>query len=146
MKTNTQILITIKKILMATLCCCLSIAPLCATTYSSQRKIRARITYYCPGEDRFGSRVASKDVKRATPGITVSAHPNFKFGTRIYIPALKNKIDDGKFTVQDRGSAVTNKAAAGGKAYVFDIFVASHQDVKKMTQTAPAWCDVYILD
>lgn len=113
---------------------------------STDHKIRARITYYCPGEDRYGSRVASKDVKRAQTGITVAAHPDFKFGTRVYIPALKNKIGDGKFIVQDRGVAVTSKKAARGKAYVFDVFVASSRAVKKMSKDAPAYTDVYILN
>ena len=113
---------------------------------STDHKVRARITYYCPGEDRYGSRVASKDVKRAQTGITVAAHPDFKFGTRVYIPALKNKIGDGKFIVQDRGVAVTRKKAARGKAYVFDVFVASHRAVKKMSKDAPAYTDVYILN
>jgi hypothetical protein len=113
---------------------------------AAARKVRARITYYCPGEDRWGSRVASQDVKRAKPGITVAAHPDFKFGTQVYIPALKNKIDDGKFTVQDRGRAVTSKKAARGRAYVFDVFVASNRAIKMMTRNVPQWADVYILN
>jgi len=109
-------------------------------------KVRARITYYCPGEDRYGSRVASRDVKKAKTGTTVAAHPDFKFGTRVYIPALQNKIGDGKFIVQDRGRAVTSKAAARGKAYVFDVYVASNRAVRKMTSNTPEWTDVYILN
>ena len=115
-------------------------------TIAAVHKVRARITYYCPGQDHWGSRVASPDVKVARQGITVAAHPDFKFGTRVYIPALKNKIDDGKFTVQDRGSAVTSKKAARGEAYVFDVFVASNRAISHMSKTTPAWTDVYILN
>jgi hypothetical protein len=115
-------------------------------TIAAVHKVRARITYYCPGQDYWGSRVAMPDVKAARQGITVAAHPDFKFGTRVYIPALKNMIGDGKFTVQDRGSAVTSKKAARGKAYVFDVFVASNRTILRMLKTAPAWTDVYIIN
>lgn len=140
--------IVISLALVLSLSCC-SVAFNSGTTrpdITVGHKVRARITYYCPGEDRYGSRVASQDVKRAKPGITVAAHPDFKFGTQIYIPALKNKIDDGKFTVQDRGHAVTRKKAANGRAYVFDVYVASNQVIKKMTSNTPEWTDVYILN
>jgi 3D (Asp-Asp-Asp) domain-containing protein len=115
-------------------------------TIAAIHTVRARITYYCPGQDHWGSRVAMPDVKAARQGTTVAAHPDFKFGTRVYIPALKNVIDDGKFIVQDRGSAVTSKKAARGKAYVFDVFVASNRAISHMSKTTPAWTDVYILN
>ena len=140
--------IAISLALVLSLSCC-SVASNSGTTspdITAGRKVRARITYYCPGEDRYGSRVASQGVKKAKTGTTVAAHPDFKFGTRVYIPALKNKIDDGKFIVQDRGRAVTSKKAAHGHAYVFDVFVASNRAIKKMTQHTPEWTDVYILN
>jgi 3D (Asp-Asp-Asp) domain-containing protein len=92
--------------------------------------IKARITYYrpCP---IWGRQVADPNTKRAVKGESVAAHPDFPFGTKIYIPKLDGVIDDGHFVVHDRGPAVTRKTASKGKAYVFDIFVHNQQDIRK---------------
>lgn len=104
----------------------------------------ARITYYYP-QQPYGSKVACPNAKVAREGITVAAHPDFKFGTKIYIPELKNTLDDGYFTVQDRGPAITRKSASGGKNYVFDVFVSSHSKLRKLTSTKPMYMRVYIV-
>ena len=109
------------------------------------KKIKARITYYYP-EAPFWRKVSDKSVKTATEGVTVAAHPDFKFGKKIYIPDLKNKVGDGKFVVQDRGTAVTKKKASAGKGYVFDIYVKNPKKMNYLAKNVPMWSDVYLID
>ena len=107
-------------------------------------KIRARITYYSVGQDKYGSRNADPSSKRSKIGVTVAAHPKFKFGTKLSIPALKGIVGDGNFVVQDRGGAVTRKVASKGKHYVFDVFVTPSQRRKYMYKL-PMYMDVEVL-
>lgn len=87
-------------------------------------KLKVRLTFYTNHEDKYGSKIAMSSKMRAKQGITVAAHPQFQFGTKIMIPGLKGILnDDGMFIVQDRGSAVTKKKASGGLYYVFDVFL-----------------------
>ena len=78
--------------------------------------------------------LADPKTKKAKQGITIAAHPDFKFGQEVFIPFLRNKIGDGHFTVQDRGSWVTKKKASSGKTYVFDVFVNSKSFFRKATK------------
>jgi len=103
----------------------------------------ARITYYST-DGKWGNRVACQRSKRAKEGVSVAAHPNFKFGTKLYIPQLKGKIGNGNFIVQDRGGAVTSKKASRGKAYVFDIYVTSHSKIRKHAYSQPEYMKVYV--
>lgn len=107
------------------------------------QKIRARITYYYP-QAPFWKKVACTKSRFAKEGITVAAHPDFKFGTRVYIPGLKGKVGDGNFIVQDRGSAVTKKRASRGKGYVFDIYVDNRNEMCKLHMKTPEWLDVFV--
>lgn len=109
-------------------------------------KHKARITYYSVGQDKWGDKVACPKTPRAKEGITIAAHPDFKFGTKIRIPRLKGIIGDGDFVVQDRGSAVTKKRASKGNAYVFDVFVKSKSLLWKHAYNRPMYMDVYILE
>jgi hypothetical protein len=110
---------------------------------SQSKKILARITYYYP-QSPYWNKVCCKNVKKAIEGITVAAHPDFKFGQTIVIPALKGKVGNGEFAVQDRGPAVTKKRASRGKGYVFDVFVNSNSKSRKLIQSVPMWMEVYI--
>ena len=129
-------------------CLMLSCAPIAlakdnkATSKYSQ-VYTARITYYST-DGKWGNRVACQSTKRAKEGVSVAAHPNFKFGTKLYIPQLKGKIGNGNFIVQDRGSAVTKKKASRGKAYVFDIYVTSHSKIHKYAHSQPEYMKVYV--
>lgn len=107
-------------------------------------KIRARITYYSIGQDKWGSLNACPKTKRSKIGVTVAAHPKFKFGTKLTIPKLKGIVGDGNFIVQDRGGAVTRKTASKGKHYVFDVYVTPAQRRKYATQL-PEYMDVYVI-
>ncbi len=111
---------------------------------SNMRVVKARITYYC-GRDKWGSRVACPKTKRASRGLTIAAHPDFKFGQKVYIPNLKNVVGNGYFTVQDRGSAVTNKKASRGKYYVFDVYVSSYNELKRNARKLPMYMNVHII-
>jgi len=104
---------------------------------------KARVTYYNP-DSYYGSKVACQKTKRATKGVTVAAHPDFKFGTKIIIPSLSGIVGDGNFVVQDRGTAVTKKVASKGKGYVFDVYI-SNKNISKITKKVPMWMDVYVV-
>lgn len=104
----------------------------------------ARVTFYST-DGRWGSRVADTKTAYAKEGITVAAHPDFKFGTKVYIPALKGKFGDGIFTVQDRGVAVTRKRASRGRTYVFDIYVRSRSKVRVSAQDNTEYMQVYVI-
>lgn len=83
--------------------------------------MKARITWYSNHEDKYGWHTASG--AHATEGRTVAAHPNFKFGTKLFIPALKPIIGSSVFIVEDRGSDVTRRKAATHGEYVFDVYI-----------------------
>ena len=113
------------------------------TTKSSYYTVKARITYYYNGQDKWGSQVADPKTRRAKQGVTVAAHPNFKFGQKIEIQQLTKHFGDGIFLVQDRGSAVTKKTAARGKGYVFDVYCKDRTTYKRMVKN-PEWMTVKI--
>lgn len=108
------------------------------------KEYTARITYYST-DSKWGDRVACQRSKRAKEGVTVAAHPDFKFGTKVYIPGLKGKIGDGTYIVQDRGGAVTSKKASRGKAYVFDIYVSSHSKIRRFAHSQSEYMKVYVI-
>jgi len=106
-------------------------------TEESCKKYYCRITYYHPYQDRWGSRVACPKTRRAKQGITVAAHPNFEFGTQVFIPDLAGKVGDGHFVVQDRGAWVTKKKASRGKNYVFDVYISTKSSYYRMVKNRP---------
>ena len=97
---------------------------------ANEEDMKARITYYYPAPP-WGNQVACPKTSKAKKGITVAAHSDFKFGTKIYIKKLDGVIGDGRFIVQDRGPAVEKKKASKGGAYVFDIFVNNRSEIRK---------------
>jgi hypothetical protein len=123
---------------------------LCVSPLSFAEKktktIKARITYYSPEGCKWKDRVACPKTPRAIKGITVAAHPDFKFGTKVKIPALKKSLGSDTFIVQDRGPAVTRKKAARGKTYVFDVYVKSNATIRKLANTLPMYMDVTIIE
>lgn len=112
---------------------------------AGEKKIWARITFYNPKESG-GWEVSAPNIKRNKQGWGVSAHPDFKFFTKVEIPALKGVLNkDGVYTVLDRGSAVTSKKAAKGKAYVFDVFTAkTGREFDRFVKSMPTWAWVII--
>lgn len=122
--------------------------PLCVSALGNvipkdSTKYRARITYYSDNT----AKVADPNTKLARTGITVAAHPKFKFGSRLFIPALTKIYDgDGIFKVQDRGPAVTSRKASRGKTEVIDVYVSSVKDLRKFAYSFPQYMDVYVLE
>lgn len=112
---------------------------------SAKEKIWARITFYNPQESG-GWKVAAPNFGRNKQGVGIAAHPHFKFFTKVEIPALKGVLNkDGVYTVLDRGSAVTSKKAAKGKAYVFDVFTAkTGREFDRFVKSMPTWAWVII--
>lgn len=113
-----------------------------------QKKIVARITFYHNHQDSYGSKTASG--KKARQGITVAAHPDFKFGTKLTIPKMKSVLGDAEFVVQDRGTAVTRKTASKKKCYVFDIYITARSAregdrlIKKYSTLLGEYASVYV--
>ena len=115
------------------------LTPLCASDY-----ITCRITYYHASQDKWGAQNACPKTKRSVEGITIAAHPDFKFGDTIEIPKLDGVVGDGVFKVQDRGKWVTSKKASRGKTYVFDVFVSSRKKYLQLKKTMPPYMKVKI--
>ena len=104
----------------------------------------ARITYYTD-DGKWGNQVAWNSVDHAKKGVTVAAHPQFPFGTKVSIPELNGKLDrDAEFVVQDRGSAVTSKKASRGKTFVFDVYVKNKKEVQAYARNTAAYMKVIV--
>lgn len=148
MPMKQKLLAIVSSIMMMILCSCQGIksVPTKPSQPTTKQVIEARITFYSAHEDKWGSRVACQETKRATQGVTVAAHPDFDFGTKLIIPELKNVVgDDDVFIVQDRGSAVTKKKASKGGAYVFDVFVQSNKQKNYLAKKLPEYMSVRVL-
>ena len=114
----------------------------------TKKKILSRITFYDPYQDKWGDQVADPKTRKAKKGITIAAHTDFPYGTKVKIPQLQGVIGDGIFTVQDRGGAVTKKKADykyGKKKYVWDIFVNSAKERRTYMKTLPDYMEVIVL-
>lgn len=112
--------------------------------FFKKNHITARITYYNGIGDGFGNKVACSAKIRAKEGTTVAAHSNFKFFSQIEIPRLKGIVGDGKFIVQDRGSAVQKKKASKGKFYVFDVYLnKKSREFNRFVSRLPEYMTVY---
>ena len=111
---------------------------------TNSKVYNARVTFYS-NDGKWGSKVADTKTTRAKEGVTVAAHHDFKFGTKVYIPELKHKFDDGVFIVQDRGAAVTKKRASRGRAYVFDIYVRTHSKVRFCARSNSEYMQIYMI-
>lgn len=95
------------------------------------KKIMARVTFYHPHEDKWGSRIASSNG-RAKEGRTIAAEKAFPFYQKIQIESLAGKVGDGHFNVEDRGTAVEKRKASRGQYPVFDVFVQNRKKMKQL--------------
>lgn len=73
--------------------------------------------------------------KRVQEWHTVAAGPELPFGTKLYIPYFKDYPNKGIFTVEDRGSAITNGC--------LDIYMASYEDCMEF---GVKYLEVYVID
>ena len=104
----------------------------------------ARITYYSP-DPFWGTQVACPKTPTAIIGESVAAHPDFPFGTKIYIPELDGVVGNGYFRVDNRGPAITSKRASRGRAYVFDVYVGCREAVRRMKTAVPDFMTVIVI-
>lgn len=90
----------------------------------------ARITFYTD-DPTYGKKTASGET--AKMGTTVAAAKKVPYGTKYEIPRLKEWMNtDGNFEVHDRGPHVCQRKASRGKYPVIDIYVSSHNIVRKL--------------
>jgi hypothetical protein len=122
------------------LCCCLSG---CGTvTTRTPRVFRARITFYRPGEDRYGVRTASGH--RAHEGRTIAAGWWAPYGLKVMIARLKGVVGNGNFVVEDRGRDVERMKASKGTLPVVDVFVASRAKYRRCVRSCESVMDVLL--
>jgi 3D (Asp-Asp-Asp) domain-containing protein len=107
-------------LLLCFICGC-GTAPL---NYGKSSRSRARITFYHPHEDKWGSRIATGG--RAVEGKTVAAARVLPLGTPVEIPKLAGVVGTGNFVVEDRGRDV-ERAKAGHGLPVIDVYVSSRR-------------------
>lgn len=84
-------------------------------------EVKFRTTAYCPCAKCCGKTdgITASGAK-ATAWHTVAAGEYYPFGTKIYIPELKDEPNGGWFTVEDRGGAISNDR--------LDVFFESHEE------------------
>lgn len=85
--------------------------------FSSKRTVE--VTAYCGCSKCCGKstgRTASGTY--ATAGRTIAAGSNLSFGTKVYFPGMTGGGNDGVYTVEDRGGAISSSR--------IDIFFSSH--------------------
>jgi 3D (Asp-Asp-Asp) domain-containing protein len=121
-------------LLLLKLCSCAPVALL-----PSKNKGVARVTFYNAHEDKFGSRIACSKSRRATVGKTAAAESQFPFGTVVRIPWLARILGNGSYIVEDRGSAVQNRKASFGTTPVFDLFVNTRKEMKRLAAIVPPY-------
>jgi 3D (Asp-Asp-Asp) domain-containing protein len=87
---------------------------------------------YTTGEAGVGTTTASGNT--VEDGVTVAMGSSYSFGTQVYIPALVTEANDGIYTVQDRGGAISDSH--------IDIYMDSYD---KCTAFGRQDIEVYIL-
>lgn len=94
------------------------------------------ITAYCTCSKCCGnSKGKTASGTQATAWHTVAAGSKFSFGTRLYIPDLANTPSGGYFTVEDRGSRVSNSK--------IDVCLSNHQEAQDFGRRR---LEVYVLN
>lgn len=87
-----------------------------------------------PDHPEYGIGASGKRVKEYH---SIAAGPELPFGTRVYIPALKDTPNSGIYTVEDRGSAITENC--------LDIFLGESKHDECM-EFGVQYLDVFVLD
>ena len=87
-----------------------------------------------PDHPEYGITASGVKVKEHH---SIAAGPELPFGTKVFIPALNNGPNEGIYTVEDRGSAITENC--------IDIFLAN-QSTKNAWSSGCSTLEVYVLD
>ncbi len=107
----------------------------CATQHPGRPVSRtARVTFYNPHEDKFGSRIAIGG--RAHEGTTMAAPAVIPFGKHVMVPGL------GSFVIQDRGSAL-ERAYRRGELRL-DVYVKTRKRTRQLQYGMPEYMEVEI--
>lgn len=125
--------------LLFTLLCNCAPVPLRPGSKTAGKRGTARVTFYNKHEDRYGNRIASSKYRRACRGYTAAAERAFAFGTVIRIPWLARLLGTGRYVVEDRGSAVERRRASHGTTPVFDIYVDSKAETRRLAAIVPPY-------
>lgn len=94
-------------------------------------EVNFRTSAYCPCIKCCGKTDGiTASGTMATEWHTVAAGEDYPFGTKIYIPELKDELNGGWFEVEDRGGAISNEK--------LDVFFETHEKailygIKKVT-------------
>ena len=93
------------------------------------KPVKAELTAYCNDPRCTGQSKKSLTAMQTETRLGVIAAPsNIPFGSKIYIPALKNYKADGIFKVEDRGGAIKVKKDG---TYVIDVWVPTYEEAIK---------------
>ena len=74
---------------------------------------------------------------KVTENHSIAAGPELPFGTKVFIPALRDMPSGGIYTVEDRGSAITENC--------LDIFLGESKH-DECTEFGVQYLDVFVLD
>ena len=74
---------------------------------------------------------------KVTENHSIAAGPEIPFGTKVFIPALKDMQSGGIYTVEDRGSAITENC--------LDIFLGESKH-DECVEFGVQYLDVFVLD
>ncbi len=106
-----------------------------ATVQTPKRTVRARVTLYDSYHDKYGSRIAMTNKLRAIEGRTMAAPSAIAFNTRVTLPLLAGIVGNGKFNIEDRGSAL-EKAYRRGQLRL-DVYVANRKKCRQLGVSLP---------
>lgn len=87
-----------------------------------------------PDHPEYGITASGVKVKEHH---SIAAGPELPFGTKVFIPALNNGPNEGIYTVEDRGSAITENC--------IDIFFGESK-YKECMEFGVQYLEVYVLD
>lgn len=92
---------------------------------NSRKSIKVELTAYSNDKrcsDNWNSQTAMGTETRV--GV-VAAPKNIPFGSKLYIPELKNYKEDGIFDVEDRGGAIKVKKDG---TYIIDVWMPTYEE------------------
>ena len=113
-----------------------------ASNTAAKRTIRARVTFYHPHEDHYGSRIAMTKRFRAQEGRTMAAPKVLPFQTHVVVPQLNGIVGDGSFNIEDRGGALERYYRRGQLR--LDVYVASRRKMRRLEYGMPEYMEVVI--
>ncbi len=112
----------------------------CEVPRPTPTPIIARVTFYHPHEDKWGSRIATGG--RAREGWTMAAPRVVPFSTKVVAPLLNGVVGTGHFNVEDRGGALERYYRKGQLR--LDVYVDSRRRCKWLGSHLPEFMPVIL--